>query len=245
MTRTGRVLLWVLAVLAGLVALAVLWFAAVLSGGFDDLLSGGGPKRTDNQVVKAGERAHEQAKRELGALVEQHLRQALGPQAVTLATATTDTCETGQHNWKVDDSYDLRCSVSDAVLITGTTSALREQVLALHASLAPDWGGPSGTSLSEVVTQYWDRRASFGADRPYRPSSLPEADYRSTDETAVLHVRWADSRSRELTLSGYGQDVQWRSAAGAPLDPAAVVGLIPAGDTYALVVEVERESFED
>lgn len=247
MSKAGRVALWVTGVMAALCAMAVLWFAAMMSGGFDDLFSGEGPKTTDEKVVAVNERAQEENQRELRSMEERHVRPALGPTSQVLATARTSRCETGQHNWKVDDSYDLRCQVSDAVMVTGRTAGLREEVLALHRSIVSDqrWAGAQSMPLSRVVGEYWDKRASFGADRPYSPSSLPQADYRSTGSDLVLHIRWADSRSRDLSLSAFGSQVRWSSTEGAPLTAAEVLRLIPAGDRYALIVELERQSFEE
>lgn len=240
MTRPARVLLWAAGAICGVLALAVLWFAAMMSGGFDDLLSGEGPKATDKKVVAALDKAHTVNRQELDDLLQHARFLQAGPDA----TAAAQRCETGQHNWKTDDAYDLSCTVTDAVLVTAGTAALHDQMLALDASLTSDprWAGQQSMPLSRVVREYWDARGRFPAG--YTPASLPTARYDDRASGSSLQLRWVVAGGR-LDLGSFADQVSWRDPNGIAMTAQEVSRLVPGGDRYGLVVELSRIGFED
>ena len=128
-SRTGKVLLWVLGGVVAAAAAVVLWFVAMLAGGWDEIF-GTGPAETDKRVVAAVKQAQQHNRQELEELIERHVRPAMGPGSTTMALATAQGCDPGQHNWKRDDPFHLRCTISDAVLVTGLRPQLRDRMLA-------------------------------------------------------------------------------------------------------------------
>jgi hypothetical protein len=51
------------------------------------------------------------------------------------ATLAGDWCEEGQHNWKVDDDYDLLCTVDRTVLLLGDEAQAGSQLASLEGWL--------------------------------------------------------------------------------------------------------------
>ena len=171
--RWVRVLLWTAGTVTALLAALFLWFAAMLSGGFDDLLSPGGPAETDREVVEAGAQA---------------LDELAGVALPVTAAATADEqeCEVGQHNWKVDDDFDLSCVATRTAFAPVPAAAFREQAVALHARLVQDgWTGQYG-DIPSVLDEYLDPLAS--------PGDLPPASY--VRGALQLEVRWLSAGGR-------------------------------------------------
>ena len=87
----------------------VLFVAAVavsLSGGLDDVLDLRKPSEDSREVQRARERAADGA----DALRDELL--AVVPLGDTGVRVARDDCSVGQHNWKIDDPYDLDCSLA-------------------------------------------------------------------------------------------------------------------------------------
>jgi hypothetical protein len=244
-STTGKVLVGGLIGVLVAAGAGVLWFFAMLSGGWDDLI-GHGPSAKDRDVVAAIAQSHQRNQQELDELLRDVVRPAMGARVPTLATATADGCDPGQHNYKRDDSYHLLCTVGDAVLLTGTTAALHDQMLGLGRALAarPPWSGDQAFPVPRVVGQYWDVRASRPDAASYGPSDLPEARYDGDQAGLVLHLTWVDAFDPAVSLSSFTGRPRWRSAEGKPLTAAEVLDLLPAGLEYGLLVEVERTAIQ-
>lgn len=98
---------------------AALFVAAVvvsLSGGLDDALDVRKPTRDSAHVVEA----RTAAEAALPARWEEVTRGVPGATGITL---TDGGCTEGQHNWKIDDSFDLDCVASLAEVVQGPGSA--------------------------------------------------------------------------------------------------------------------------
>lgn len=133
-----------------------------------------------------------------------------------LAEAVRDSCVTGQHNWKVDDPYDVLCTlqVHRAYHVTGSDfRAAADTVTAAFPACAD-------SDAEATLRDYWDQlegTQTHNFPGPYRPDYLP--DYRldcqggdvTGEESAVsLTVTgWAslpvDEETRSLREYGMGR----------------------------------------
>lgn len=187
--RWVRVLLWTAGTVTALVAALFLWFAAMLSGGFDDLLSPGGPVETDREVVEAGAQAREELA-------------AVPLPVTTAAVAEEQQCEVGEHNWKIDDDFDLSCVTTRTTLSPVPAPVFREQALALHEELVRDgWTSEYG-DIPSVIREYWDVLAAEG---DYAPGDLPSTTYARGE--LRLEVRWLSAGGRYPAEPAPGADL--------------------------------------
>jgi hypothetical protein len=241
-----KVLLWTGAAVGALVAAGLLWLAAVLSGGFDDLLSGPGPSPDDRRVVDARQRSEAALQ-----VQSSELTAAVAADGPELLSGTAGSCREGQHNWKIDDPFDLVCSqVHVTAVPMGSLGTFREQALATHDRLlAAGWqpdGGPTTGELAErssiawVVGEYWDHRATF-YDDGYDPSDLPTAGY--VREDLALSVQWLTPSSTRLDV--YPADgLVLTGGDGHRVAPEAASGLLPDGH-HAAVLVLRQEYFHE
>lgn len=210
----------------------VIVLVVTLSGGLDDVWPRSRPTERSPQVVQARTAAEPAVAAELTALVDGPVRSALGPSLRPTSTgppATTDECERGQHNWKIDDPYDLRCTMRATVMVVAGNVGFREQMLRLHDALvAAGWRQtPEDSGIPEAVTDYWDAFAGPFPNSPtmddvYSQADLPSRRYlRVDDATTQLEVDWTDRSDRHQP-------------------EAASVG---EGD-YGLLLTVRRQYFE-
>lgn len=110
-----------------------------------------------------------------------------------LGESVHDSCRTGQHNWKIDDPYDVICEVSvrRAHLVTG--GDFREAAGKVTAAF-PACPDPRAPGLAEqVLVDYWDAlegRPTRAFPGPYMPDHLPSyrltCDPAAADQVAVL-----------------------------------------------------------
>lgn len=144
---------------------------------------------------------------------QQAIEAELAPLAQTgeeLASATRDSCETGQHNWKVDDPYDVRCTmeVHRAYRLTG------EDFRTVADSVTDTFPECADSEAEATLRDYWDELQGTQTENfegPYRPDYLP--DYRlgcgdSTDVRLTV-TGWAtlpaDEETQQLREHGMGQ----------------------------------------
>jgi hypothetical protein len=238
----AKVLLWLATSVVVVVGAGLLWFAAMLSGGFDDLFSLPGPEEGDRTVVQARAAEVERLQSDSRVLVTGVASPVLGPDPV--ATGTTGSCRVGQHNWKIDDSFDLLCTDAHlAVVRGGDTAAFRGRAVALHERLlAEGWepashspGLPERSSIAWVLSEYWDP-----SDGRTSPSRLPAADY----------VRGRDGLTLEWLAAGDGDaggylagDALLTTTDGSTL-PAGRAGLLVPGSTWAVSLVLHTTSFQ-
>jgi hypothetical protein len=208
MPRAAKVVL----ALVGVVALGIVGLGAFVwvtfSGGLDDALPRRRPTERSTEVVKARAEAAETTRAAVTAIVEGPVREALGAalrQPATLGPPTTkDECTEGQHNYQVDDPYDLRCTMQATVVAVAARDGFRDHMLRLHDRLgAAGWQpSPSQDGIPEAILEYWDaHNGSFpgspSQDDMYTPVDLPMEQYRREDDGSVrLEVKWTDRSDR-------------------------------------------------
>jgi hypothetical protein len=247
----------VLALFGLLVALVI----ASLVGAFESLLGGGDPPRPeDARVVAARERASEPLAQDVER-VTTVAGPALGPGAATLGGGEVRPyCVEGQHNWKIDDDFDLICDLEHVELVAvRDKDSFRATMTALDAALVADgWSPYSQFGMDRVLEDYWD---PYGTTEPPEPGTrpsmpnypdgysmddLPDARYTKdvAGETRTLVVGWAERRSPPAQVTVYDTEADLRDATGRTATPADLVAAVPA-DGYAVVVTVAVEYFHE
>lgn len=199
--RVGAIGLAVVALILGLM-LATL--AVQLSGGWDDVLDLSQPMPEDAEVLAAREATAERVVQDLQGIAAEVAvpvlaagrvaREAGGP--ADPVADEPDGCVVGQHNWKVDDAFDLLCDEAASTVLAAQDAAVPDQLLALDAALqAQGWepygvgladvaataagGGPAGTSLTATEdlpsAEYWgaDRERLWITFRPVETTAPP------------------------------------------------------------------------
>lgn len=161
--RRRRLPVWASVLIGAVVGLGllavgfVLWIAAALSGGIDDLVAFNRPQADDRTVVRAGD----VAERDVEALLDDLTRGL--PVTDTGVRAATRSCQTGQHNWKIDDPYDLDCSVSRSMVMS-PSAQLALTAAAVEAQLTgwTEQTGPYDRSSSRRWTRGGDPNGEAG-----------------------------------------------------------------------------------
>lgn len=91
-----------------------------------------------------------------------------------LGSTVRDSCETGQHNWKVDDDYDVLCTVEVRTAFHVTGEDFRAAADAVTGTFP---GCDSGeTDAEQTLRDYWDElegESTQNFEGPYRPDYLP------------------------------------------------------------------------
>jgi hypothetical protein len=229
----ARLLLWTAGVVTALLGAAALWLAAVFSGGLDNLLSLPGPSEDEARVVRAQQQAEAALRSDSDTLLRV-VAPALG--SVPLATGSGSTCHEGQHNWKIDDPYDLQChQMHVAVVPGGDVAGFRATALSLHAQLVADgWepgDGYGASSVEDVLVEYWDLRVLEGRASP---AALPGGSY--SRDGRELTVDWVAASS-----SHYGWPVLATSD-GRDVPSTEVNRLVEPG-TWAAALVLRTEYF--
>ncbi len=173
--------------------------AFTVSGGWQQLSRRFGPSESSPEVV-AARRAGEAAIRPLAMdLVAGPVTEALGPEARQVGQPeATNHCEEGEHNWKIDTSYDLRCSISVETTVAGEKADFRQAMLDLHDRLPASGWSTTGKDIRQVVINYWDAFSQrpcarcLGGDDRYTQAHLPRIWYQHADG-AELVIDWIDA----------------------------------------------------
>ena len=183
----GWVLGLTLATLAIIVAIVVT-FAVQMSGGWDEVFDRTHPRESDPDVVAARAEGAAWVDAEIERLVDRVVLPALAGGRVVLPAATGaqarddpalgSSCEIGQHNWKVDDPFDLACVEVRSAVLAGSDDDVRGQLVALDSALIADGCETSDASILAMTIDYWDRyRGAFpnspSGDDEYGPEDLP------------------------------------------------------------------------
>lgn len=222
---------------AGFVAFLV-WLWLSFSGGLDDVLDRDNPSEGDPEVVAAEERARVEVD-EVLAEVRAAMAEALGADAAEVGGGTGRLpCREGQHNFKVDDDFDLSCTLvgvsalgapsvaEDATTTRAVDAALREA----------GWQRSSPLDLEQALARV----------EPDDPSpDLPPLRYSRRDggRSWQITVDEADLSSMTYELIHFGRN-DLRDASGRPVTVEQLVGEMPR-DGYAVVVGVSVEYFRD
>jgi hypothetical protein len=152
---------WAKALITAVVVTALafaLFVAAVVvsfSGGLDDVLDVRNPSPDSGSVRTARAEAVPRVAELASDLADG------APLADSGIRVERDECETGQHNWKVDDDFDLRCTASTAVVLSGNdVAAVRDAVAARLA----DWDRADGYDADARWTRGGDPRTGEGRE---------------------------------------------------------------------------------
>lgn len=88
------------------------------------------------------------------------------------ARAVRDSCVTGQHNYKVDDPYDVQCTVEVHVAYRLEPGDFR----ATADTLTEAFGCGPDSEAEATLRDYWDKlqgTSTHNFEGPYRPDYLP------------------------------------------------------------------------
>ena len=222
--RTKRRLWWALAALgAGLLVIVgiLVSFAVQLTGGWDEVLDRTHPRPGDPEVVAVREVAAAEVDTEVVRVIDEIVTPTLTggrvevapevgaamaplPNADVQRDAQGSACVVGQHNWKIDDGFDLACAEIRAGVVAARQQTFVDDMLALDAALTADGYTPAGAGNGLALPlEYWQSLAGTPAgDGEYGIANLPGATYRSADETFTLVVSFGPRDISTATLAG-------------------------------------------
>ena len=202
-THPHRRLRWwkvLLLALAGLLVLFLIYAGlavASLVGAFDSL-RGDPPREGDPEVVAARQESAAALQQEAALVTQSAVLPGLPPGSALLAQGeVVPPCHEGQHNWKINDDFDLACSQARREVVTVPTGRRS----------APTWCGstrslraqgwrPSFQPIPDVLTGYWDPLAGEAvAGRLRRRASTP---WRTCRVPATPGARCRAGRGRWL-----------------------------------------------
>jgi hypothetical protein len=149
-----RVPFWAKAVLtvAAVASLgAALFVAAVVvsfNGGLDDVLDVRKPTRDSTHVVRAGEAS-------VAALPGRLSAVTAGVPGTTGVTFTDGGCTEGQHNWKIDDTFDIDCTATLGEVVA-TPGSDTDSVAARITAVAAAVGAGLDSSWAPAEVSYGD-----------------------------------------------------------------------------------------
>lgn len=207
----AKALLWTSGVLTVSTVAVVLWLLSVLSGGLDDLLASG-PARNDPQVEQA-----RTAAAPVVASAAADLTTAL-PLRGTGLRADADQCETGQHNWKIDDDWDLDCSLVRTDVLVADRADLTAFAARVDAQLV-DAGWTPVTSLVEGLRgRTPEALYTRGGTLEQRAAGVTTLSLRLAERPAS-----GDFSSYDVGLGGFDADVTLDGRRADPEQAAATV----------------------
>lgn len=244
-------------VLAPAVALVV-WAAfvvVVFSGGVDELFRGDPPRPGDPEVVAARQEAAADLAAEGGEVLEGTVLPALPESAERLGGGEIHPeCREGQHNWKIDDDYDLVCHLErvEVVAVPAAVGFRADMVTLDEALRAAGWKSTTHSPMDRVLDDYWDGLAAPSPEPGTRPSgrvgygvdNLPPARYTRTagSWTYGLEVDWAERGSPGYTLTVREEQADLRDARGRRVRSGDLLReILPQG--YAVVLTGSVEYF--
>lgn len=151
----AKIIVAVLLFLVGAGVLALLVLYASVSGGWDDAFR---PKKTESSgdVREARERAGPELESGLE-FVQHAVRTAFGSSLVRNdAGPPTSDCDEGQHNWKIDDEYDLRCDLVTVVDVRVAGSISPAGLTVLHRALVERGWTAVGGGIAESRLAFYE-----------------------------------------------------------------------------------------
>ncbi|MGN6578355.1 MAG: hypothetical protein ACTHKG_21980 [Nocardioides sp.] len=238
---------------AGLLALFLMLVGlafASLVGAFDSL-GGDPPREGDPEVVAARQESATALQQQAALLTQSAVLPGLPPGSALLAQGeVVPPCQEGQHNWKINDDFDLVCSQSRREVVTVPDQvSFRADMVRLDESLRAQGWRPAFQPIPDVLTGYWDElagRSGMGGtpDHVYTMADLPPAGYTRSVQgrPRTLTVSWVEHNSRGTDLTNYVTSSRF-SVAGKQVEPDEVVAAVPAKG-YAVVVSVSEEYFD-
>lgn len=249
-----------LAVVAGGLLVLVM-LVGLLIASISDLFAGDVPREDDPQVMAARDEAARVLDADMDRLAVAVVAPSLSSPGTVSHGQDAPPCTVGQHNFKIDDDFDLACGLRRSEVVTvADRRTFRADMVALDAALRADGWVPSPTfDMDRVLVDYWDALATPpdapaspepGTDpdaattRSYSMDDLPSAGYSKTVDGKVrgLAVSWAERDSVTMVLTYDEQRAVFTEASGREISTADVLGTIPA-EGYAVVVTESVEYF--
>ena len=242
MTRTGW--RWWHVLLATLGAVAMFLVVSAVIGGvllFRVLsdLGPDGPEEDDPQVVAARDTAARELTADADRLTAAVVQPALGPGAAPVGRGEVrPPCTVGQHNWKIDDDFDLACDLYRLEVVAAPRrETFNADMQALDEALRAEGWTPSpvGTMAEELQV--------FEGD----VVTLSGTSYTRTDAGGerTLGIRWTAYGAPPESVSYYADDpdhAELRTAGGERAHVSYLLEAIPA-DGYAVVATEGVEYF--
>ncbi len=256
-THPHRRLRWwkvLLLALAGLLVLFLIYAGlavASLVGAFDSL-RGDPPREGDPEVVAARQESAAALQQEAALVTQSAVLPGLPPGSALFAQGeVVPPCHEGQHNWKINDDFDLACSQARREVVTVPTRAsFRADMVRLDKVLRAQGWRPSFQPIPDVLTGYWDPLADKpwpgGSDGElYSMADMPGAGYAKLVQgrSRSLAVSWVERDSRDTDLTDFVTSARF-TVAGRQVAPDTVVEAVP-GSGYVVVVSLSEEYFEE
>jgi hypothetical protein len=154
-SRRGKIVVAVVLTILGAGVLALLTLYASVSGGWDDAFR---PKKTESsgEVRRARERG--------GPVLDARVREvreavdaAFGASVVSDdAGPPTSECEEGQHNWKIDDEYDLRCDLVTEIDVRTKGALSPASLTDLDRALRADGWTSTGGGVTQSRLAFYE-----------------------------------------------------------------------------------------
>lgn len=176
--------------------------------------------------------------------------------ATVIAAGSDDGCWYGSRNWKREDPWAAQCRVRQSLII-GFDGDFRERMASFDDQLARSgWTtqSPRGDTLTDLVDEYWEMRASESSDGEVRIRDLPSSTtYEMGSGPAEIELRVAYGGVDRAGLNSLERGQQVRSQTAIVqrthenhdlVDPATLIEEIDAFD-YAIVISVEMAYFTD
>lgn len=222
-----------------IVGLGVLLLWVDLSGGWDDAFRFDRPEDGDPEVVAAQEAVQGPFIEASRARTDNVVVPSLGMGATPRGSGVVrPSCLVGQHNWKVDDNFDLSCELhAIEVVAMADHVGFRADMEALDVALEADGWQPSqewSMPMERVLADYWDDYV----DTEERPvDRLPSAQYERVvgEVTERLEVSWFRRGSDPNAITYYEEWGEFHTGDGEPTSPRGLMATVSEGG-YGVVL---------
>jgi hypothetical protein len=242
MTRSSWRWWHVLVVAAGAVAMFLLVTAVLAEVLLLRVLADLGPDRPqpdDAQVVAARDAAASRLTADADRLTAAVVIPALGPAAQRVGRGQVEPpCAVGQHNWKIDDDFDLACDLSRVEVVAAPRrETFTADMQALDEALRAEGWTPSpvGTMAEELQDFEGDVLALSGSSYTRTVAGSER----------TLAIRWTAYGASPDSVSYYADDpehAELRTAGGERAHVSYLLEAIPP-DGYAVVATEGVEYF--
>lgn len=166
-----------------------------------------------------------------------------GSIATVIATADDEACAEGQHNWKIDDPYDVTCTATSSVIVELPDGAGLDELQRLHRMLTEEAGAVAvfpSEGLAAIAAEYghgigrWDDRPGLDGDPvPYGIEHFPGASYRRDGLEVGIGFTGPNDRWR------HRHGTAWLAPDGTEIASSTLVESLQP-DRVAVIVAVHR-----
>lgn len=216
----------------------LLWI--VLSGGVDQILEGDPPRPDDAEVVEARTATQAWFAIDASRVADDVVAPGLGQEAALLGTGDQAApCEVGEHDWKVDDDFDLICRLESVrVLAVPSRDGRGAGREAVEAALRADGWRSMWVSDHAGAPGRWTKRVDE------RLLTLEAAWITPRAKGWELGYQWDPDLALVRGLGQPREQTALRDAQGRVVDPEALVRQVPRSG-YAVVLNQSVEYFRE